>query len=173
MLPLEKRLQIWEELSGLYYLRARYYNPRTGRFTQEDVIYNDGLNLYAYCNSNPVIYSDPSGFARKNINSCEPKTGNSRTKVNNMGEFFEDDFGKSIKGNVAKTKKQFQGQNIYEVTKKTNNPYLKKGDKFYLDNLHKDHIEVFDKRGNLRAVLNLDGTLNEVKTKSAIGRKLN
>ncbi len=59
--------QIWEELSGLYYLRARYYNPRTGRFTQEDVIYNDGLNLYAYCNSNPVIYSDPSGLKKHQI----------------------------------------------------------------------------------------------------------
>ena len=35
----------------------------TGRFTQEDVIYNDGLNLYAYCNSNPVMYCDPSGLA--------------------------------------------------------------------------------------------------------------
>ncbi|MDK2600344.1 filamentous hemagglutinin [Bacillus stercoris] len=52
------------------------------------------------------------------------------------------------------------------------NPYLKKGDRFYLDNLHKDHLEVFDKRGNLRVVLNLDGTLNEAKTKNAIGRKL-
>lgn len=34
-----------------------------GRFTQEDVIYNDGLNLYAYCSSNPVMYEDPSGYA--------------------------------------------------------------------------------------------------------------
>ncbi|PSA93884.1 hemagglutinin [Bacillus atrophaeus] len=73
-------------------------------------------------------------------------------------EFFNDGFGKSIKNNVTKTKNQFQGQSIYEVNKKLDNPYLKK--------------EVFDKRGNLRAVLNLDGTLNEVKTKNAIGRKL-
>ena len=89
-----------------------------------------------------------------------------------MNEFFKNDFGESIKNSVTKTKNQFQGQNIYEVTKKINNTNLKKGDKFYLDNLHKDHIEVFDKRGNLRAVLNLDGTLNEIKTKNAIGRKL-
>ena len=46
-----------------YYLRARYYNMGIGRFTQEDVIYNDGLNLYAYCSSNPVMYEDPSGYA--------------------------------------------------------------------------------------------------------------
>ena len=61
-----------DELTGLYYLRARYYNASLGRFTQEDVIYNDGLNLYAYCNSNPVMYSDPSGFAKE---TCKSKVG--------------------------------------------------------------------------------------------------
>ena len=63
---LQYNSQIWDELSGLYYLRTRYYNPVTGRFTQEDVIYDDGLNLYAYCNGNPVIYCDPSGLRKSN-----------------------------------------------------------------------------------------------------------
>ena len=63
--------QIEDDLTGLYYLRARYYNTGIGRFTQEDVIYNDGLNLYAYCSSNPVMYSDPSGFTKQ----CDPKVG--------------------------------------------------------------------------------------------------
>ena len=63
--------QMADGLTGLYYLRARYYNASLGRFTQEDVIYNDGLNLYVYCNSNPVMYSDPSGFAKQ----CDPKIG--------------------------------------------------------------------------------------------------
>ena len=57
--------QMADGLTGLYYLRARYYNASLGRFTQEDVIYNDGLNLYAYCGSNPVMYEDPSGYAKK------------------------------------------------------------------------------------------------------------
>ena len=64
--------QAEDELTGLYYLRARYYAPNIGRFIQEDVIYNDGLNLYAYCNSNPVMYSDPSGFAKE---TCKSKVG--------------------------------------------------------------------------------------------------
>ena len=68
--------QMADGLTGLYYLRARYYNASLGRFTQEDVIYNDGLNLYAYCNSNPVMYSDPSGFAAKSTpKGCNPKNG--------------------------------------------------------------------------------------------------
>ena len=75
--------QMADGLTGLYYLRARYYNASLGRFTQEDVIYNDGLNLYAYCSSNPVMYEDPSGY------SCEPKewaeNSKSGTKVQGVG----------------------------------------------------------------------------------------
>ena len=50
-----------------YYLRARYYNPANGRFTQQDAwAFMDAadplsLNLYTYCFSNPVMYVDPSG----------------------------------------------------------------------------------------------------------------
>ena len=34
------------------------------------MIYNDGLNLYAYCSSNPVMYEDPSGYKRENTIGC-------------------------------------------------------------------------------------------------------
>ena len=46
--------------SGTIYLRARYYTPNHGRFTQLDPA-RDGLNWYAYCYNNPVKYIDPSG----------------------------------------------------------------------------------------------------------------
>ncbi len=51
-----------DELTEQYYLRGRYYNPVLGRFMQEDVYQGDGLNLYAYCGNNPVVYYDPSGY---------------------------------------------------------------------------------------------------------------
>ncbi len=53
--------QQYDPVSQQYYLRARYYNPVIGRFTQEDSYNVDGLNLYAYCRNNPVYYVDPSG----------------------------------------------------------------------------------------------------------------
>ena len=54
--------QQYDHATEQYYLRARYYNPTVGRFLQEDVYRGDGLNLYAYCANNPVIYYDPSGY---------------------------------------------------------------------------------------------------------------
>ncbi len=55
--------QMYDGAAGQYYLRARFYNPAIGRFLQEDTYRGDGLNLYAYCANNPVMYFDPSGFA--------------------------------------------------------------------------------------------------------------
>ncbi|HVP05850.1 MAG TPA: RHS repeat-associated core domain-containing protein [Dehalococcoidia bacterium] len=46
--------------SDLYYLRARYYDPETGRFLSADPA-NAGLT-YAYAANNPVNLRDPSGL---------------------------------------------------------------------------------------------------------------
>ncbi|EKQ50971.1 RHS repeat-associated core domain-containing protein [Clostridium sp. Maddingley MBC34-26] len=62
--------QQYDSVTGQYYLRARFYNPVIGRFTQEDVYRGDGLNLYAYCGNNPVRYYDPSGYQ---LAACAPK----------------------------------------------------------------------------------------------------
>ena len=52
--------------TGSYYLRARYYDPVVGRFTQQDSYSGDiaqplSLNYYAYCYNNPVQHVDRSG----------------------------------------------------------------------------------------------------------------
>ncbi len=57
--------QQYDQQTEQYYLRARYYNPILGRFMQEDVYQGDGLNLYAYCRNNPVVYYDPSGYTEE------------------------------------------------------------------------------------------------------------
>ena len=55
----------YDPLTGQYSLRARYYNPVIAGFTQEDTYYGDGLNLYTYCQNNPILYHDPTGHGTK------------------------------------------------------------------------------------------------------------
>ena len=54
------------DANGLTYLRARYLDSSTGRFTQRDP---SGLeaNLYLYARANPLIYTDASGLFSKEL----------------------------------------------------------------------------------------------------------
>ena len=53
----------WDSEVGLYYYRARYYDPELGRFISADPInLSGGINLYAYVGGNPVNRVDPFGL---------------------------------------------------------------------------------------------------------------
>lgn len=48
--------------TGLYYFRARWYDPVTGRWLSNDPIgISGGLNQYVFCANNPVNRTDPLG----------------------------------------------------------------------------------------------------------------
>jgi RHS repeat-associated protein len=53
----------WDAEAGLYYYRARYYDPSIGRFINGDPIGFAGgdVNFYVYVQNNPVNYIDPDG----------------------------------------------------------------------------------------------------------------
>ena len=65
--PIRYRGYYYDEDTKLYYLNSRYYSPEWRRFiSPDDTNYLDpetpnGLNLYCYCNNDPVNYADPSG----------------------------------------------------------------------------------------------------------------
>ena len=61
--PFRYRGYVFDEETGLYYLRSRYYNPGWGRFVNADgaIIQK---NLFAYCSNGPIVGYDPSGFER-------------------------------------------------------------------------------------------------------------
>ncbi|MCP2002711.1 UNVERIFIED_ORG: filamentous hemagglutinin [Buttiauxella agrestis ATCC 33320] len=94
--------------------------------------------------------------------------------VGNMGEFFKQTgFGSEMNNNARKTSQMYQGQSVYQA-KDNVGDYIAKGDKYYLDGSHKNHLEVFDSKGKVKVVLNLDGSFNDAKTQAAIkeGRRL-
>ena len=67
--PFRYRGYCYDTETGLYYLNSRYYDPVTQRFVNGDgllVTGNDliGLNLFAYCGNNPIIYSDSTGYGK-------------------------------------------------------------------------------------------------------------
>ena len=69
--PIRYRSYYYDNESGLYYLQSRYYNPEIGRFICADEVSvvtvspdsaNYDKNLFAYCDNNPVVRADSSGY---------------------------------------------------------------------------------------------------------------
>lgn len=70
--------------SGKIYLRNRYYDPESGRFTQEDPLgLAGGLNVYGFGQGDPVNYSDPLGL--------RPLTEQERSRMGNLCEEIDCD----------------------------------------------------------------------------------
>ncbi len=69
--PFRFKCYYYDTESGMYYCHTRYLVPEWGRwlntdnpsFLQFDNI--NGMNLFAYCNNNPIMFSDPSGTMPK------------------------------------------------------------------------------------------------------------
>jgi RHS repeat-associated protein len=55
---------MWEgDVTQLYYVRNRWYDPETGRFMTEDPLgVNGGLNVYAFAGNDQINFGDPSGL---------------------------------------------------------------------------------------------------------------
>ena len=60
----------YDEETGLYYYRNRWYDPEVGRFISEDPIGFAGgdINLYGYVGNNPLNFIDPFGYS-----ACRPQ----------------------------------------------------------------------------------------------------
>ncbi len=78
-----------DPLLGLLYLRARTYQPGTGRFLQQDTVLGSPaqprtLHRYAYAFNNPLSYTDPSGQMPAISEGSAPRS--SRSGMGSMGQ---------------------------------------------------------------------------------------
>ncbi|PWQ95047.1 RHS repeat domain-containing protein, partial [Leucothrix arctica] len=91
---------------AFYYLRARYYNPHQGRFTQQDTWMGNNsdpitLHKYLYANANPVNMVDPTGnfsmgSAMSSINTMGTLASIATTSYDVAGMFAESGNGESL-----------------------------------------------------------------------------
>ena len=76
--PFRYRGYVYDEETGLYYLRSRFYNAIHCRFCICDAIISTNAqvcnhNLWTYCSNNPIGFSDASGYGKElSITSIEP-----------------------------------------------------------------------------------------------------
>ncbi|MFL0154931.1 RHS repeat-associated core domain-containing protein [Tenacibaculum maritimum] len=138
--------QYYDKEIELAYNRFRYYDPDDGRYISKDPI---------------GLLSGEYGFYNY--------VGDSNSWVDPFGLDFMD----MVASSIQRTGRKFQGAEIYKFIKKAKGDSFnfKKGDYFYLDNLHKDHFETFSKNDSSKGVYNLDGSKNVDKTKKASNRK--
>jgi RHS repeat-associated protein len=73
------RYGVQTDLNGLLCMRARYYDPATQRFINQDVLFGDlnpgiSLNRFAFANGNPVSLMDPFGLCAGTGDWLQPIT---------------------------------------------------------------------------------------------------
>lgn len=81
----------WDKETGLYYYRARYYDPMEGRFISKDSKSFAGgdVNLYGYVKNNPIGWTDPNGLEGVNKTTSGFQTCVQSCISTNYGESFD------------------------------------------------------------------------------------
>ena len=124
--PFRYRSYYYDTETGLYYLQTRYYDSEVGRFiTIDDISYLapdtiNGLNLYAYCNNNPVMNVDPEGNSSVSMS----------TIIDILSALFEIGIGGTLAlvGHIVKTAPRPNNIGI-GIFRKNQTAYLGKLDK--------------------------------------------
>ena len=133
-----------ENETGLYYYRARYYDPELGRFISEDPIGFSGgdVNLFRYVENDPINRVDPSGLdfriCSRPLNMSLPNAEPFKHYFIRMDDGSTISYGVDEKGNPSElqegppSKEEKCGGNI-ESTKKENQMMKDWANKHYSD----------------------------------------
>ena len=124
MNPLRYRGYYYDTETGFYYLQSRYYDPAIGRFINADALASTGqsilgYNMYAYCNNNPVMLSDPQGYAAGWTNTVAICDGGSSSKLDIIKSYAR------ICGQYLKKAHQYVNNSDIEVVQNNNVAFYK------------------------------------------------
>lgn len=112
----------YDSETGLYYLNARMYDAKIARFMQEDTYTGDtndplSLNLYTYCQNEPIMYSDPTGHWQE---SDKNLTQDARIAVSRLTDLYYSTNDPAKKAQISKEANQIRS-NSDNIAKTTQN----------------------------------------------------
>jgi RHS repeat-associated protein len=82
--PFQYTAREFDSETQLYFNRARYRDPATGRWLSEDPIgFLGGHDFYSYVVNNPLKYRDPMGW-QSQMPSCYPDCVHTQEEIQNM-----------------------------------------------------------------------------------------
>ncbi len=135
--------------TGTIYLRARYYNPTTGKFISRDSFAGRrsdplSLNLYTYCVNNPIIFIDPSGHIPQ-INSewdfaCYVTENKDSYSEETYKKAYERRYGVEA---PSSDNYDYEYYNIKQINQKVSDEYMSQVEDFR--KTYKENIDTYTK----------------------------
>ena len=109
--------EYYDKETATVYLRARYYNPSTGRFISRDSFLGNpcdplSLNLYTYCGNNPIFYKDSSGHSYATLPDGTMMSINSKWDADQFYKERDKQLTKAKESEINEKKPDFSGQTI-------------------------------------------------------------
>ena len=145
--------EYYDKETATVYLRARNYNPSTGRFISRDSFAGKNeeplsLNKYTYCHNNPLIYFDPTG----NVISLSGLPQQQEDTLSYLQQLTDYPLAIDDDGNVSINKDV-----ILAVRYESGNELLER----LINSSHVINIEVIDGNdGNAYSTDNYDNSIN-------------
>ncbi|EMS69249.1 RHS repeat-associated core domain-containing protein [Ruminiclostridium cellobioparum] len=157
--------EFYDSETGLYYLRARYYDCYIARFISEDTYRgkaNDplSLNLYTYCHNEPVMYIDPTGHTDAYLTDLAKAS---------KGTVVWDSKNKVAVVTVNGVKKELKVSDYKNLNGKIvidNNQFDAMFTKTYKDTSYKSTIDTTVKNGQITATQYVKDSKVTVQTKT-------